>query len=172
VTAGKSVAAGLTREIFAMTNRADQFAIDADVLLEMYAVNTSNEKRFIRDFVGTVEVDGKAVQLQRESDFFAWEFADHKYYYCLSMGTKDGQWDRSDLRPLKEAFDSFPKELDPRQPLEGWVHFVAKNVDPEKLSNNNTYRFSFIDSLGSEIPIVKASAEKRDGEVTVQIRRQ
>jgi hypothetical protein len=61
-----------------------------------------------------------------------------------------------------------PVDLEARQPLEGWMHFVAENIDPYKLRENRTYKLSIIDSLGKEQPILKSSAVKRRGEIGVR----
>jgi hypothetical protein len=68
VAAGKGMAAEMTRDLYRVMGRLDDFAIDADILVEMYVVNTSREKHFIRDFTATVEVDGKTLPLVRQSD--------------------------------------------------------------------------------------------------------
>lgn len=168
VSGGKAASAGMVREIYVLQKREEEFKIDADVLLEFYAVNTSGEKRFVKDFIGTVEIEGKKIQFERQADFDAWEFNDVDYEYCLDLKSEeDHPWDDSQKQPLKPAFKSFPFELDPREPIEGWVHFIAKDVDFMKLSKNPTYKFTFVDSLGEEIPITRASATKRPGHISV-----
>lgn len=171
VIAGKGMGAELTRDLFRVSGRLEEFAIDADILVEMYIVNASTEKRYIRDFSGTVEVDGKVLPLLRQSDFYAFDFSDHEYEYCLNPN-EESHLDRSNLEALPPIFPTLPLELEARKPTEGWIHFIVKDVDPQKLNGNRSYKFTITDSLGKEHPVLKVSTVKRRGEVTVrQMRR-
>ena len=166
VTGGKSKYAGEVRTFYkAITNDAD-FAIDVDILIEMYAVNTTKEKRFIRGFTFTVEVDGKVLPLIVQKDFYAYELDGVDYEYCLNLSSN--KLDRSKLENLKPLYPSLPVELEAYKPLEGWVHFVVKGVDPEKLRDNRSYKLFMVDSLSNEHPIAKAVTEQREGTVTVR----
>lgn len=170
VLTGKGMGAEMARELFKIAGREDEFKIDVDVLVEMYLVNTTDVKQFITDIKGTVEVDGNSLPLSRQRDFSAWDFNDKPYEYCLNLS--GAKFDRSTLETLVPLFGSSPSiELEPKQPREGWMHFIVKDVDPEKLNNNRTYKFTIIDSLGKEHPITKAGTEKRPGEVTVRLMR-
>ena len=158
----------LARDLYRAVGRLDEFLIDVDVLVEMYVVNGSNAKHYLRDFQATVIVDGKEITLVRQSDFHAWEYNNRPHEYCLDFNETGNMFDRSHLEALRPLYDALPVELESRKPLEGWVHFIAKDVDPEKLNNNHSYRFTFKDSLGKEWPISKSSSAKRRGEVSVR----
>jgi hypothetical protein len=168
VLTGKGMGAEMARELFKIVGREKEFAIDVDILVEMYVVNSTDSKRFIRDVEGTVEVDGKILPLVRQDDFAAWEFSGRRYEYCLDRNQTNNKFDRSWLEPLLPLFGSKLIGLEARQPLEGWIHYIVKEVDPQKLNDNRTYKFTIIDSLGKEHTILKANMTKRPGEVTVR----
>jgi hypothetical protein len=169
VVAGKGVTADMTREIYKLIGELDKFAIDVDVLVEMYAVNATNTKQFIRDIEGTVEVDGKTLPLIRQNDFDACKFGDTPYEFCLNKSQSDNRFDRSGLESLLPFFQSSNSiALEAREPHEGWIHFIVKEVDPQKLNDNRSYKFTIVDSLRREHPILKANRTKRLGEVTVR----
>jgi hypothetical protein len=167
-TTGKAMSdvLSLTRSLYEIKGRLHEFAIDADVLVEMYVVNTSTTKKYIRDFIGTVEIDGKEVPLVRQRDFYAWDFNHRAYEYCLTLG--DDKYDHSNLEALPNLSNHINEELEAGKPIEGWVRFLVKNIDPEKLTNNRSYKLFVVDSLGNEYPILKAVPTKRPGEVTVR----
>jgi hypothetical protein len=84
VRSDKVAYSALTRQLWEAVNPGKEFAIDIDILVEMYVVNTSSEMQYIRDFRGSVEIDGVRISLTRESDFFAYTIGDgHDYEYCL-----------------------------------------------------------------------------------------
>jgi hypothetical protein len=166
VTTGKSMAAELTRSLYETMGRVKEFAIDVDVLVEMYVVNTSTMKKYIRDFTGTVEVDGKTVTLVRQKDFYAWEFNNHPYEYCLRRG--ESQFDRSDLETLPNLSGALNTALEGGKPIEGWIRFLGKDLDPEKLTDNRSYKFFIVDSLGNEHPILRAVTTRREGQITAR----
>src|SRR5438552_18968037 len=107
----------------------------------MYIVNTSSETRYIRDFSGTVEIEGKVHQLLRQTNFYAFDFSDRKYDYALNP-EGDGQFNRDNLELLSPLFPTLPLQLEARKPIEGWVHFIVKDIDPQKLDGNRTYKFT------------------------------
>ena len=170
VTTGKGMGAEMTRDLYRAVGRLEEFAIDADVLAELYIVNTSNQKRYIRDLTGTVEVDGTTLSLVRQDNFNAFDFNNDDYEYCLNMKSdEENKFDRSDLRDLPALLPSLPIEVGPQAPLDGWVHFVVNGVDPKKLDGNRTFKFVIADSLGRLYQIVKPSETRKRGEVTVRV---
>jgi hypothetical protein len=164
VITGKGASAEIARDLFKTMGR--EFAIDVDILVEMYMVNTTNEKQFVRDIVATVEVDGKILPLTRQNDFYAWEFNGTRFEYCLKP--KEGiTFDQSEYESLSPLYKALPVDLEARKPLEGWIHFVAKEIDPEKLDNNHTFKFTIIDSLGNKHPITKGNPKEHPGRIGV-----
>ena len=170
VTAPKNAFADMTRQIIESMHK--QFAIDVDVLIELYLVNISSEKQYIRDFQVSVEIDGRRTALIWEMNFDAWEVNDVDYEYCLDP-TPDEPSLLLDSRAetLEPIFSSLPIELAPRQPLRGWAHFLLRDVDPKKLENNQTYAFAVIDSLGVEHPITRAAKPQTDSKVSARRKR-
>lgn len=162
----QKMVAELTRDLCRVSSRLDDFGLDVNVLVEMYIVNQSNDRHFIREIEGSVEIDGERHPLSRQSDFYAYESNHRRYEYCLTKGEND--YDRSRLESLIPLFSGRQIILDARQPREGWVRFTIENIDPQKLVKNHTWKFSIIDSLGNEIPICKTNTGKREGGVTVR----
>jgi hypothetical protein len=155
-----------TRDLYKAITKGAEFAVDVDILIEMYVVNTTNKKRFIRGFNFTVEVDGKMLPLILQKDFYAYELNGTDYEYCLSRGK--GRLDRSKLETLPPLHHGLPVELEAQKPLEGWVHFVINNVDPEKLRGNRNYKLFIVDSLRKEHPILITVTDKREGAINVR----
>jgi len=167
VSASKSSVGEITRDLYRAMNRLGNFVVDADVLAEMYIVNASDEKLFLRDVVGTVEIDGKTLPLIRQNDFRAWEFDNRDYEYCLDFSKK--RFDRTKLEPLKALLPSLALELEAHKPLEGWLHFAVKQInDPEKLAGKALYSFAFVDSLGNQYPVTKSAPHSERPEVTTR----
>jgi hypothetical protein len=164
----EAMVAKLTRDLYVIGEKVENFGLDVDILAEIYIVNQANHKQFVREIEASVEIDGKRLALVRQSNFLAYEFGGQQYEYCLNKSLKDNQFDRSELETLQPIFTSSLIALEARQPAEGWVHFLIKNVDPEKLNGNRTYKFSITDSVGREHPILKANMAKREGEVSVR----
>lgn len=170
VTAPKHAFAEMTRQIIVSMHR--EFAVDVDVLLELYLVNTSSEKQYIRDFQVTVEIDGKCIGLTWEPNFDAWELNDVDYEYCLDPAPDEPTMlVDSRAQKLDPIFPSLPIELAPRQPLRGWAHFLLKDVDPQKLEENRTYAFAVMDSLGNEHPITRAAQPQANSKISTRRKR-
>jgi hypothetical protein len=167
VTAPKHAFAEITRQIFESMHR--DFAVEVDVLIELYLVNTSAEKQYIRDFQVTIEIDGSRRALTWEKGFDAWEVNDASYEYCLDPKPDEASMlVDSRAEALEPIFSSLPVELGPRQPLKGWAHFLLKNVDPKKLEQNQTFAFTVFDSLGKEHPITRAAQLKTSSTVSTR----
>jgi hypothetical protein len=156
VTSSKHAFADLTRQVIESMHR--EFAVDVDVLVELYLVNASSEKQYIRDFQVSVEIDGKRTALIWQNNFDAYEVNDANYVYCLDPTPDEPHLLlESRAEPLSPVFTSMPIELAPRQPLRGWAHYLLRDVDPKKLEENQTYAFVVVDSLGTEYPITRAA---------------
>jgi hypothetical protein len=154
------------RDVFKLVRKDEEFAIDVDILVEMYLVNTTERKQYVRGFNFTWEVDGKALPLILQKDFYAYELDGTHYEYCLNISPN--QLDHSKLETLPPLYPRLPLELEARRPLEGWVHFVIKDADPEKVYKNHSYKFSVVDSLDNEHPILKAIMDDRAGTISVR----
>jgi hypothetical protein len=155
VSAPKGPFALVTRQLVVGMGR--EFAIDIDILVEIYLVNVSPEPQYIRDFHATVEIGGRRVELIRQRDFDAWELDGSEFEYCLdSAPDEPAALVQRRAEALVPLFPEMPIELSPRRPLEGWVRFLLEEADPEELENNRTYTFTLVDSLGGEHPITRA----------------
>jgi hypothetical protein len=172
VSAPKNAFAGMTQQLLKGMGRADDFMLDIDILVEFYIVNVSTETQYIRDLTGSVEIDGHRVALIRQTNFDAWEVNHDEYEYCLDPDPKASKFDMpSRALPLNPLVTSLPTALEPRKPLDGWVRFLLKETNPDKLEGNQTYRFILKDSLGEELNITSASSEKRTTEITARSKR-
>jgi hypothetical protein len=155
VTAPKSPVADMTRQL--VEGMRKEFAIDIDILIEIYVVNTSSETQYIRDFTASVEIDGERVEMDRQKDFYAWEFNDQDFEYGLDPTPDENRFELSDrIEALVPAFPSIPCDLAARKPLQGWVRFLLRETDPKKLENNRSYTFVIVDSLGEEHQITRS----------------
>jgi len=156
VTSCKHAFAEITRQV--IESMHGEFAIDVDVLVELYLVNASSEKQYIRDVQVSVEIDGKRTALIWQNNFDAYEVNDVNYEYCLDPTPDEPHLLlESRAEALSPVFSSMPFELAPRQPLRGWAHYLLRDVDPKKLEENQTYAFVVVDSLGTEYPITRAA---------------
>jgi hypothetical protein len=173
VTAPKNAFAGMTQQLLKGMGRAADFMLDIDILVEFYIVNVSSETQYIRDLAGSVEIDGHRVQLTREADFDAWEVNHDEYEYCLDPEPDGNKFDLpARATPLNPLFASgLPTTLEPRKPLDGWVRFLLRETNPDKLEGNQTYQFILKDSLGEELNITRASSEKRITKISTRSKR-
>jgi hypothetical protein len=149
----------LVRDLYRVSGRANEFSIDCDALVEMYLVNSSDRAVYLRDIRLSVELNGKGrMFLERQEDFRAIDFADERYEYGLAP-QRLANAER--LRPL---LNELPLELSPRQPIEGWVRFMARDINPEEIVDK-TWQVSIIDSLGKEHAVSKVSTRTNSGEI-------
>jgi hypothetical protein len=123
----------------------------ADVLVRFYVVNCADAVHYIRDIAGSVEANGVPHQFSRQEGFTAPVF----------RGTVEYGWDPQEDRsawpvPLPPLLPELPFQLDPRQPITGWVRFALPDVDTEAI-DPKTWKFSIIDSLGKEHAITKTA---------------
>jgi hypothetical protein len=158
----RTMAWELVRDIYRIQGRQDEASVDCDVLVEMYLVNTSRtETRYVRDLKLSAEVSGKRVFFQRQDDLRAKDFADKGFEY----GVKDNKGDEAG--PVKQLFSALPIALAPTQPVEGWVRFMAKDINPDEITEKS-WQLSVVDSVGHEHAITKAVLRERKGEVALR----
>lgn len=162
--AEKTVNSHLVRQLWEGLNPGKEYPADTDILVEMYVVNTSSGPQYVRDFQGSVEIDGQRVPLVREQDFFAFDVGDGPFEYCLDASPTPNEVPIITDGPsasLPALFHVLPTSLAPSQPAEGWTRFVLKGRDPEKLHENRTYKFVLKDSLGKEFEISRVANPQR-----------
>jgi hypothetical protein len=145
------------KDIYRAAGRKDEPKVDCDVLAHMYVVNTSNETIYIRDLVATVEVDGVRTTLETKADFLAGVFNDTVEYGWEEDG-KNNDWPT----PLPKVFPSLPYEMVPRKPAIGWIRFLLKEINPEKI-DAKTFTFTFVDSTGKKHDIDRTVESKLKG---------
>jgi len=154
----------LLRDVYRVQGRLEDAKIDCDALVQMYLVNTSKETHYVRDFVLSAQIGVSRVIFERQNDLHAIEFDGVNYEY----GVEDKQ--SGEVKPVKPLFtELLPIPLQQGQPQQGWLRFMAKDINPEKLEENS-WNLIVIDSLGNEYPITKSSPKKGD-EGRVSIRR-
>jgi hypothetical protein len=155
VSAPKGPFASETKQVMELMKT--EFIVDVDILVEMYVVNVSAEAQYIRDFQASIEIDGRRIELIRQADFDAWDLQDDMYEYCLDPEPEENKLLRpARLQALTPLFPSIPVELGPRKPFEGWVHFLLRDISPEKIEENRSYIFTLVDSLGTEYLITRS----------------
>jgi hypothetical protein len=156
----------LVRQVFQASGRKDDPLIDTDILVEMYLVNKSTERvRYIREMRLSAEVDGKRIPFIRQRDLFAEEFNGKKFDYGIRDASETF---RENPKPLKQLGSELPLALAPEQPAEGWVRFMAKNINPDKIASG-TIMLTVVDSVGKEYSIHKVPVEReRRGEISLR----
>ena len=157
----KTMAWELVRDIYRVQGRPDAAQIDCDVLVELYLVNASKtETRYVRDLHLTADVGGTVVSFLRQDDLRAMDIDNKKFEYGI-------QEDLFDTKPVKQLFSALPITLAPMQPIEGWVRFLAKGINPDKITEKS-WHLSVLDSLGNEYPITKAGQREIKGEIALR----
>ena len=166
VMSPRSVAWPLGRDLYKMKGRADEAVVDTDILVEMYLVNRASDRtRYVREFRLSAEVSGKRVEFKRQNDLFADDFNNIKFEY----GLKSAEFEET--QPIKQLAERFPLALAPEQPVEGWVRFMAKEINADKITEG-TIVLTAIDSVGNEYPIQRVAADReRVGEIRLRRRR-
>ena len=134
--------------------------VDCDVLLEMYLVNRSSQNKYVREVRLSAEVGGVRTKFEMQPDFKALEVNREKNEYILE-DSHDFYVETSLKRLLPK---DGPLTLAPQEPTEGWVRFVAKTINPEKI-DKTSWHVSVVDSLGTEHPTTKVATTKRKGTV-------
>jgi hypothetical protein len=148
-----------------MKGREDEAVVDTDVLVEMYLVNSDTDKtRYVRDIKLSAEVNGKRVEFKRQDDLWADDFNNTEFEYGIKG---DGF---IDVERINQLSTRFPLALSPGQPVEGWLRFMAKEINADKIAQG-TITITVIDSLGNEYPITKADPNRnRRGEIGLRRR--
>lgn len=153
----------LFKQIYRALGRKDDPAVDTDILVEMYLVNKlTSRTQYIRELRLSAEVDGKRISFLRQPDLFAEEVDGKRFDYGLRERPDTL---REDPKPLKQLASELPLALAPGQPAEGWVRFMAKGVNPDKVASG-TIVLIVINSVGKEYSIHKVPLEReRRGEI-------
>jgi hypothetical protein len=150
----------LLRDVYHAAGRPGEATVDCDVLVEMYLVNRSSQNKFVRDVRLSVEVNHVQTNFAMQRDMRAKDIGQKKYEYGLEV-SRDFY---AKAAPLKLLLPHIPFALEPEQPTEGWVRFLAKDIDPDKI-DRNSWRVIVVDSVGTEYPITKISGRPPEGEV-------
>jgi hypothetical protein len=166
VMSPRSVAWELVRDLYRMKGRQDEAVVDTDILVEMYLVNRDSTKtRYVRDLRLSAEVNGKRVDFKRQDNLWADDFNNREFEYGLRAAQGE------DVQPIDQLSDTFPLPLAPEQPVEGWVRFMAKEINADKIIQG-TITLTVVDSVGNEYVISRAAIEReRRGEIGLRRRR-
>jgi hypothetical protein len=154
----RSVAWPLLKDVYRIQGHPEDARTDTDILVEMYLVNTTKEIKHIRDIKLSVEIAGKRMPLERQPDLDAEAFSGMQFEYGLKPQAGD------EAQQIKLLCSSMPVALAPEQPIEGWMRFLAKEVNPDAF-DDKTWQFLIVDSVGNEYPLVKISSRERKGEI-------
>jgi hypothetical protein len=171
VISSKGAFAAETQQLFeGMLGR--EFAIDVDVMVELYMVNISERTRYVRDIEGSVEVDGIRMPMHRQSNFDAFDLNGTDYEHCVDPTPTDNKLLVSARAETINALaPGLPVALESRKPLDGWVHFVIKDVNPKKVDKNQTFQLFIVDSMGRRHPVSRSAGKPRVSEVAVRPKR-
>jgi len=155
----------LVKQMLKGSGRKDDPLVDTDILVEMYLVNKSSDRtRYIREMRLSAEIDGTRISFVRQPDLLAEEFNGKREYGIREA--KDTF--REDPEPLKQLAGELPLALAPEQPAEGWVRFMAKQINPDKITSG-TVTLKVIDSVGTEYSIHKVPKDReRRGEIVLR----
>lgn len=164
VTAARSVAWPLVRDLYRLKGREDEAVVDTDILVEMYLVNRdANKTRYVRDIKLSADVSGKRVEFERQDDLWADDFNEVEFEYGIKVNGF------GDVERIDKLSEKFPLALSPGQPVEGWIRFMATAINADKIGQG-TVTISVVDSVGNEYPITKAVLD-RDRRAEVGLRR-
>lgn len=166
VMSPRSVAWPLVRDAYRLQGRPDDAVVDTDILVEMYLVNRDATKtHYVRDVRLSAEVNGKRVEFRRQPNLWADDFNNTEYEY----GLREKQGD--DVQLINQLSNTFPLALASGQPVEGWLRFMAKEINADKIAQG-TVTVTAVDSLGNEQPINKVATDReRRGEIGLRRRR-
>lgn len=171
VISSKLAFANETQQVFDMMGR--EFAIDVDVLVELYVVNVSDRTHYVRDIEASIEIDGLRHPMFRQTSFDAFEVNATDYEYCIDPAPTDNKLLASTRAVGMDAIaPSLPVALESRKPLDGWVHFVVKDVNPKKVEKNQTLQFFIVDSMGKKHPVSRPAGKPRANDVVVRPKRE
>lgn len=135
--------------------RAEDATADCDLLVELYIVNKSAQKIYVRDFAAWLEIAGTWQKLKLDENFDLDDLWSGSVEYGLEpkeTGTTD------EPTSLSSLFEKRNTALEPGQPIEGWLKFTANDINP-----NIKYplRIAVIDSVGTEHHIDKSVQKDR-----------
>lgn len=172
VISSKGAFATETQQLFEGLSKRE-FAIDVDVLVELYVVNVSDRTHYLRDIQASVEIDGMRHPMFRQSNFDAFDVNGTNYEYCIDPAPTDNRLLASGRAVGMDAIaPSLPVALESRKPLDGWVHFVVKDVNPKKMEKNQTLQFFILDSMGKRHPVSRPAGKPRASDVVVRPKRE
>lgn len=153
----------IVKDVFRLQGRPEEAVVDTDILIDMYLVNQNlTSTQYIKALRLSAEVDGVQVNFEYQHDLLAEPFADHNFEYALEVEGEE------EPQPLKQLFDRLPAALEPQQPAEGWVRFMAKGINADKVTDG-TVILTVVNSLGKEFVISRASTDRpRNGEIALR----
>jgi hypothetical protein len=144
---GKYVASG---------KKAEEAKTECDFLIELFAVNKSKTKIYIKDFSAWLEIDGTWQKLTPDDNFHLTDLWSGSVEYGLERADGD---ERKGPDPLSSLLDKKYKEIQPAEPIEGWLKFSTPEINPEL---RYPLRVAIIDTMDREHHIDKSVAKKRE----------
>jgi hypothetical protein len=157
----RNIAYPLIRDAYRIAGHPENATIDCDVLVKLYIVNKANSTKFIRDFSASVHIGADEVILERKDDLHADDFDGKPFDYGIRLDKS------SQVIEIPYLYKALPFALEPQEPVDGWLRFVAKDILPDSI-DNNTWKFAIKDSVGKDHPITKVSTAKHHGEIGVR----
>ncbi len=142
-----------------------ELKMDCDVFIEAYIVNERLSVGTIVEYELEIEIEGQSLQLKSEPSFSGWIQTRSSYRIDAITGNK------MEI-PLKqeEVPDLMKLTAKPMQQghgVEGWLHFVVRDVNPLKLESNpaklkRPSPLKAVDGYGREHEITKGWKSERE----------
>jgi len=123
-------------------------------------VNTSQQEKYIRNVLLSVEIERVRTNFELQPDLRAMDLQNKPYEYALEgHDLYDKETPLPQLLPNRAV-----RRLGPQEAIEGWLRFMAADVNPDRI-NSNTWQVTVIDSLGTEYPITHISDTGKAGPI-------
>jgi hypothetical protein len=161
VSSPRTMAWEILRDIY--KQKGKEATVDCDILLEMFLVNRTARDKYIREIKLSAEIDGKRTDFAMQRDLRAKEMSNIKWEFALETSHDFYAPETA----MKLLLPEVPVRMTPEQSVEGWVRFMAKDINPDKI-DTNSWQCIVVDSLGNEYPITKTGSGGQAGAVTLR----
>lgn len=137
--------------------KVEDVTTDCDLLLDVYAVNKNANSLYIKDFAAWLEIGGEWRKLTLDDNFELDDIWSGSVEYGLETLKHEGEYDYYPTE-LPSLLSKKNSEVKPQEPIEGWLKFTAKDINPR---TEYSVRLAIIDSLGTEHHIDKFERKER-----------
>ncbi len=137
--------------------KPEDITTDCDLLVDVYAVNRSTSNLFVKDFAAWLEIGGQWRKLTLDDNFHLDDIWSGSVEYGLENTKHIGEYDHYPSE-LPSLLSKINVEIKPQEPIEGWLKFTAKDINPR---TEYSIRLTIIDSLGREHHLDKFEKKQR-----------